>query len=94
GPYKISYRSVVPKAAECENLAVPVCMSASHIAFGSIRMEPVFMILAESSVDAISLALKKNAAVQDVPYRDLKEKLVGSAQVIEANVKNTEGGNP
>jgi FAD dependent oxidoreductase len=46
GPYPVSYRALIPKAAECNNLYVPVCLSASHIAYGSIRMEPVFMVLA------------------------------------------------
>jgi hypothetical protein len=59
-PYPISYRALVPKATECDNLLVPVCLSASHIAYGSIRMEPVFMILGQSAATAASLASRKN----------------------------------
>lgn len=66
GPYPISYRSLVPKKSECQNLLVPVCLSASHIAFGSIRMEPVFMVLAQVSGMAASMAIDKEMAVQDI----------------------------
>jgi hypothetical protein len=82
-PYPISYRAVVPRRGECENLFVPFCLSASHIAFGSIRMEPVFMILAESCVHAAFLALQKEVAVQDVPYDALRGKLEAAGQVLD-----------
>ncbi|NJK91857.1 MAG: FAD-dependent oxidoreductase [Blastochloris sp.] len=75
-PYGISYRSVIPKRAECENLLVPWCLSASHIAFGSIRMEPVFMTLAQSCAEAACLALELGQAVQDLSYEKLKSALL------------------
>jgi hypothetical protein len=80
GPYPVSYRSIVPKKEECANLLVPVSLSASHVAFGSIRMEPVFMILGQSAGTAASLAIDANQAVQDVPYEKLKELLVQQGQ--------------
>lgn len=66
GPYPVSYRSLVPKKKECANLLVPVCLSATHIAYGSIRMEPVFMVLAQSSAVAASMAIDQKIAVQDI----------------------------
>lgn len=84
-PYPISYRSITPKKAECENLLVPVCLSASHIAYGSIRMEPVFMILGQSSADAASLAIDKGIALQDLSYSDLRVKLEAGQQVLKWN---------
>ncbi|MGN6494524.1 MAG: FAD-dependent oxidoreductase [Agriterribacter sp.] len=66
GPYPISYRSLIPKAEECKNLLVPVCLSASHIAYGSIRMEPVFMVLAQSAALAAAEAIKTKKSVQDI----------------------------
>ena len=79
-PYHIAYGSVVPKRSECENLLVPVCVSSSHIAFGSIRMEPVFMILGQSSATAASLAIDDDVAVQDVQYDSLKRRLIDDNQ--------------
>lgn len=66
GPYPIAYRSLIPKAEECKNLLVPVCLSASHIAYGSIRMEPVFMVLAQSAALAAAEAIKTKKPVQDI----------------------------
>jgi hypothetical protein len=80
GPYPVAYRSIVPKKGECANLLVPVSLSASHAAFGSIRMEPVFMILGQSAGAAAALAIDGNQAVQDVPYAKLKELLVKQGQ--------------
>ena len=80
GPYPISYRSITPKASECINLLVPVCLSASHIAFGSIRMEPVFMVLGQSAATAASLAIDEGFAVQEVSYKKLKEQLIKDRQ--------------
>lgn len=82
-PYPISYRSIVPKGEECQNLLVPVCLSSSHIAFGSIRMEPVFMILGQSAATAAALALESSCAVQDVDYARLKERLVRDGQRLQ-----------
>lgn len=81
-PYSISYGSVVPRKEECSNLLVPVCVSSSHIAYGSIRMEPVFMILGQSAAVAACMAIDKNIAVQDVPYDELKTKLEEKKQVL------------
>jgi hypothetical protein len=81
-PYPISYRAIVPKKNECQNLLVPVCLSASHIAFGSIRMEPVFMILGQSAATAACLALDQNIAVQDLSYPLLEERLTKDKQVL------------
>ncbi|GGH08395.1 FAD-dependent oxidoreductase [Sphingobacterium alkalisoli] len=82
GPYKISYGSLVPKKEECVNLLVPVCVSSSHIAFGSIRMEPVFMILGESAALAASLAIDQGISVQDVPYSALQKMLLENKQIL------------
>lgn len=75
GPYPISYRSLIPKKSECTNLLVPICLSASHIAYGSIRMEPVFMVLAQSSAVAASLAIDQKKAVQDIDVKKLQVEL-------------------
>lgn len=71
-PFPISYFSIVPKKPECTNLIVPVCLSASHIAFGSIRMEPVFMVLGQSAAVAAQLAIKNNKPVQDIELKELQ----------------------
>jgi hypothetical protein len=81
-PYAVAYGALVPKREQCENLLVPVCVSSSHIAFGSIRMEPVFMILAQSAATAAVLALDKGLPVQDVPYPVLRERLLKDGQVL------------
>lgn len=78
GPYPIAYRSLVPKASECTNLYVPVCLSASHIAYGSIRMEPVFMVLAQSSAAAACMAIDKKQTVQEVDVMQLQKLLAGN----------------
>ena len=82
-PYEIAYGALVPKRGQCDNLFVPVCASSSHIAFGSIRMEPVFMILGQSAATAAALAMDANQAVQDVPYPKLRERLLKDGQVLE-----------
>lgn len=83
GPYQISYGSLVPKAGQAPNLLVPVCLSSSHIAYGSIRMEPVFMILGQSAATAAVMALDGKMAVQDVPYEKLRARLLADGQVLE-----------
>jgi len=80
GPYRIPYGAIVPKKAECQNLLVPVCVSSSHIAFGSIRMEPVFMILGQSAATAAAQAIDEGKAVQDVDYPRLRERLLADKQ--------------
>lgn len=82
GPYSISYGSLTPKPEECTNLLVPVCVSSSHIAFGSIRMEPVFMILGQSAAIAAVMAIDGNQAVQEVPYSELEKRLLAKKQVL------------
>jgi hypothetical protein len=82
-PYPISYRAIVPKAAECENLLVPICLSATHIAYGSIRMEPVFMILGQSAATAAVLSLDSNCSLQKLNYEILRICLLKDRQVLE-----------
>ncbi len=82
GPYQISYGALLPKKEACTNLLVPVCVSSSHIAFGSIRMEPVFMILGQSAALAAVLAIDGDIDVQDVEYGALEELLVKEKQVL------------
>jgi len=84
-PYPISYRSIVPKQRQCENLFVPVCLAASHIAYGSIRMEPVFMILGQSAATAASIAIDDNLPVQKVDYAKLGDRLLADKQVLAWN---------
>jgi hypothetical protein len=79
-PYPISYRSIIPKKEECTNLFVPICLSATHIAYGSIRMEPVFMVLGQSSATAACLAIDNDVDVQEVDYSRLREKLLADKQ--------------
>ncbi|MCX7887250.1 MAG: FAD-dependent oxidoreductase [Verrucomicrobiae bacterium] len=83
GPYAIAYGALVPKPGQCDNLLVPVCVSASHVAYGSIRMEPVFMILAQSAATAACIAIDDNVPVQDVSYEKLRARLLADKQVLE-----------
>ncbi len=82
-PYPISFRSIRPRKSECENLLVPVCLAASHIAYGSIRMEPVFMVLGQSAATAASQAIDHAQAVQDVDYGQLQPSLLQGKQVLD-----------
>jgi hypothetical protein len=92
GPYEIAYGSLVPKKGQGSNLLVPVAMSASHIAYGSIRMEPVFMILGQSAATAAVFAIDGNLSVQQVPYVKLREQLLKDGQVLEyAGPKSSRG---
>lgn len=75
GPYPIAYRSLIPKASECSNILVPVCLSATHIAFGSIRMEPVFMVLGQSAATAAVMAIDADTDVQNVDIARLQQRL-------------------
>ena len=81
-PYPVSYRSIVPRESECTNLIVPVCISASHIAFGSLRMEPVFMILGQSAAVAAAHAIDRNSSVQNIDYTLLKKDLLRYGQIL------------
>ncbi|MEN8191280.1 MAG: FAD-dependent oxidoreductase [Bacteroidota bacterium] len=82
-PYPISFRSIVPKYDECTNILVPVCLSASHIAFGSIRMEPVFMLLGESAAIAAIQAIDSRKEIQNIDYSKLQKELLKVKQVLE-----------
>lgn len=82
GPYGISYGAIVPRASECANLFVPFCLSASHIAFGSIRMEPVFMGLSQVAAIAAAISLDADCAVQDLSYDDLQLELLKAGLVL------------
>jgi hypothetical protein len=81
-PFPIPYRSIRPRRSECTNLLVTCCPSASHICFGSIRMEPVFMILGQSAGVAAVLSLDKNGIVQDISYSTLEQKLRSEGQIL------------
>ena len=81
-PYAISYRSIIPAAGECDNLLVPWCTSSSHIAFGSIRMEPVFMHLGQSAATAACLAIDDQVAVQQLNYTKLSLQMLAQGQVL------------
>jgi len=83
GPYSIAYGALAPRRGQADNLLVPVCVSSSHIAFGSIRMEPVFMVLGQSAATAAALAIDGGVAVQDVPYAQLRERLLKDGQILE-----------
>jgi hypothetical protein len=83
GPYPVGYGAIVPRRSEATNLLVPVALAASHIAYGSIRMEPVFMILGQSAATAAVLALEGDGVVQDVEYARLRERLLADGQILE-----------
>ena len=81
-PYEIPYRAITPRKAECTNLLVPVCMSASHVICASLRMEPVYMMLGQVAADAAALAVSGGVAVQDVDVKTLQKKLREQKQII------------
>lgn len=81
-PYPVSYRSIIPKVGDVSNLFVPVCLSASHIAYGSIRMEPVFMVLGQSAAIAATLAIDQQCSVQEVSYSKLRHRLKAARQAL------------
>ena len=82
-PFPISYRCIVPKKSEVRNLLVPICLSASHIAFGSIRMEPVFMVLGQSAAIAAAMAIDNDWDLQYIPYDQLKLNLLKHKQILK-----------
>lgn len=81
-PYGISWRALLPRAEECSNLIVPVCLSATHIALGSIRMEPVYMVLGQSAATAACLALERQEPLHQLPYSVLQQRLLADGQVL------------
>ena len=81
-PYPVSYRAIIPRGDECANLWVPVALSATHIAYGSIRMEPVFMILGQSAATAACLAIDDRVAAQNVDYAKLRAQLLKDGQIL------------
>ncbi len=87
-PYAIAYGALVPKPGQADNLLVPVCVSSSHIAFGSIRMEPVFMILGQSAATAAALAIDAGTSAQEVDYSKLRDRLLQDGQIIESSTHN------
>jgi hypothetical protein len=95
-PYPIAYRSITPKENECENLLVPVCLSASHIAYGSIRMEPVFMVLGQSAATAAVHAIDEKTSVQRIDVEKLQKRLLADKQVLAwtGPVSKTSGIDP
>ncbi|HWC89725.1 MAG TPA: FAD-dependent oxidoreductase, partial [Pirellulales bacterium] len=82
-PYEISFRAILPKAAEADNLLVPVCLSATHISYGSIRMEPVFMVLGQSAATAACQAIDAGRSVQEIDTKALAARLLADDQVLE-----------
>lgn len=82
-PYRIHLGTLLPKKEECTNLTVPVAVSSSHIAYGSIRMEPVFMILGQSAATVAVQAIEKGTAVQEVSYAELRKQLLADGQILE-----------
>jgi hypothetical protein len=86
-PYSIDYGTILPKEKECSNLLVPVAVSSSHIAYGSIRMEPVFMILGQSAAIAAVMSIDKKINPQALPYPELEEELLKAGQVLVYTAK-------
>jgi len=82
-PYQVPYRSLLPRAEQCDNLLVPVALSSSHVAISSIRVEPTWMILGQSAGVAAALTIEEDTPVQDVPYPKLRERLLASGQVLD-----------
>jgi FAD dependent oxidoreductase len=82
GPFGISYRSLVPRRAEATNLITPTCPSSSHVAYGAIRLEQTFLSLGQAAATAAVLAVSRGAAVQDVPYTELSQRLLSEGQIL------------
>ncbi|MDA1231957.1 MAG: FAD-dependent oxidoreductase, partial [Planctomycetota bacterium] len=83
GPYLISYRAIIPASDQTANLSVPVCLSSTHIAYGSIRMEPVFMVLGQSAATAVVLAMEADVDLQSLPFAALRKRLLMDGQVLD-----------
>ncbi len=83
-PYDIAYRSIIPKREDCTNLFSVICFSASHVAYSSLRMEPVFMTDGEAAGEAAAMAIDNNIAVQDVDVKKLQEKLLANGGIISS----------
>jgi len=81
-PFPLAYRAIVPKTNECANLLVPVCLSASHVAYAPIRMEPIYMILGQSAATAAVLAIDDKVSVQGVDYNKLRDRLQADGQIL------------
>ena len=90
-PYEIAYRTITPKATECSNLLVPVCLSASHVGFCSLRLESTWMQLGNSAGIAAVLAVQQKKAVQAVATNDLQEKLKDRGVILNVNHQVWEG---
>ena len=93
-PYAIPYRSLIPQAQDCTNLLVPVCLSASHVAYGTIRMEPVYMILGEAAGIAAALAIEGKTTVQGVPVDQLRAKLKARGAILNPDEVPGPAANP
>ena len=82
-PYKIPFRSILPQGSDCNNLLVPVCLSASHVAYSSIRSESVFMILGQAAATSAGLAVEREFSLQNLPYQILRDQLINDGQILE-----------
>jgi hypothetical protein len=89
GPYPIAFGALVPKREQADNLLVTSCLSSSHIAFGSIRMEPVLMILGQSAATAAAIAINEKIPIQNVPYEELRAQLLSAGQILEPSMPNS-----
>jgi hypothetical protein len=88
-PYSIDYGSILPKEKECSNLLVPVAVSSSHLSYGSIRMEPVFMILGQSAAIAAVMSIEQHTSPQSLSYQDLEKELLKAGQILIAPEKKS-----
>lgn len=82
-PYQIPYRAITPKVDECSNLLVPVCLSSSHVAFSSIRVEPTWIVLGQSAGVAAAMAVEQDKSVQSLDYSTLVDRLKSQKQIME-----------
>jgi len=82
-PYQVPYRAILPVTNECDNLLVPVALSCTHVAISSLRIEATWMLLGQSAGIAAAMAADQDIAVQDLPYEDLKRRLIAQGQVLD-----------